>query len=122
MRLLMRIIALVLYKYTSANFSSLIFSLSIPLSVTFWIICQHLKITTTNISTLSIILDYVSIVVILIGIWIYTFTKKQTDNDLNYNYNYDSDANVNIIIDINDEQVVKNIFAINNNKNDIINV
>lgn len=60
-------------KYTTANFYMILNSLISPISVTFWIIIPTLQERVINI--LTIIMDYIAVVIILTGICIYVKKK-----------------------------------------------
>lgn len=57
-------------KYRSANYFTLISTLTLGIVITFWLIFPHLN--TRVISILEIICDYISVLIICIGIFIYT--------------------------------------------------
>lgn len=69
----------ILVKYKSANFTTLLSSISVSFAITFWLVFP--KLNNRTISLLEIISDYLSAIIVCIGIWIYT---REKDNKNGY--------------------------------------
>jgi drug/metabolite transporter (DMT)-like permease len=69
----------VLFKNVSANYTTFLSGVSVPFAVTFWLIFPDLS--STKITTVGVILDYVSAVVVFIGILVYVTRNSKNTND-----------------------------------------
>lgn len=76
----------ILLKYASANFTTLLSSISVPCAVTFWILFPSL--TDHSINTLTIVMNYVAVVIIVFGVWKYTTGQKNKPLDAEIDHRY----------------------------------